>query len=102
MAPAGAQACPRKQRPQTAVGAVEAISQDAPDAVGRLLLECRALKHVIGPGQGRCTSLLSVSSMPEHAATDNRREIHPIGEAMSMLLIREEIDGQWQTTPGQH
>src|SRR5918999_2631780 len=40
--------------------------------------------------------------MPEHPATDNRGEIHPVGEAMSMLLIGQEIDGQRQPAPGQH
>jgi hypothetical protein len=51
MAQAGAEAHSRKQRPQTFVGAVEAIGEDPFDPVRRLLLERRALKLAIGLGQ---------------------------------------------------
>jgi hypothetical protein len=40
--------------------------------------------------------------MPDHAATDDRGEVHFLGETVAVLLIGEEIDGQGQPTPGQH
>jgi hypothetical protein len=102
MAQAVAQARPRKQCPHTFIGAVEAISQDAPDAVGRLLLECRALKHAIGLGQGRRTGVLGVAQMPDDAATDDRGEVHSVCETVTVLFIGQDIGGQGQTTSCQH
>ena len=40
--------------------------------------------------------------MPDHPATDNRGQIHLLGETVAVLLIGQEIDGQRQPTPGQH
>jgi hypothetical protein len=40
--------------------------------------------------------------MPEHSATDNRGEIHLLGETAAVLFIGQEIDGQWEPTPGEH
>ena len=37
-----------------------------------------------------------------HPATDNRGQIHLVGETVAVLLIGQEIDGQRQPTPGQH
>ena len=92
VAQAEAQACTREQRPQTAGRAVKAISQDASDPIGRLMLVCRALKLPIGLGKGRRACLLSVPQMPEHAATDNRGQIHLVGETAAVLFIGEEVD----------
>ena len=43
-----------------------------------------------------------VAQMPDDAATDNRREIHLLGEATAVFFIRQDIRGQWQPTPHQH
>src|SRR5262249_49092483 len=102
MASAEAQACPRKQRPSTVVGAVEAIGQEAPDAGGRLRLACRPLTDAIGLGQGRWASLLRGSPRPDDAATDPRRQIDLPREAAAMRLISPAIAGQNQSTPGPH
>jgi hypothetical protein len=40
--------------------------------------------------------------MLEHAAMDNRRQIHLVGETVTVLFIRQEICGQRQPTPRQH
>jgi hypothetical protein len=40
--------------------------------------------------------------MPEHAAMDNRRQIHLVGETVTVFFIGQDIGRQWQTTPGQH
>src|SRR5438874_3094128 len=102
VAQAGAQARPREQRPQTPGGAVEAIGEDPFDPIRRLLLRRGALKLAIGLGKGRRACLLSVPEMPEHAATDNRGQIHLVGETAAVLLIGEDIDRQRQPTSGQH
>jgi hypothetical protein len=52
--------------------AVEAIDKDAPDPVRRLLVECRALDHLIGLGKGCCTGLRCIVQVPEYPAGDNR------------------------------
>jgi hypothetical protein len=75
MAQTVAQARSRKERAHTFDRAVEAISEDSFDPVRRLLLGGRALKRSIGLGKGRCTRLLGIAEMPEHAATDNRWQI---------------------------
>ena len=33
---------------------------------------------------------------------DNRGQIHLVGQTMAVLFIGQEIDGQWEATPGQH
>jgi len=40
--------------------------------------------------------------MPEHATTDNGREVHFVCQTTAMLLIGQEIGGQRETTPCQH
>jgi hypothetical protein len=40
--------------------------------------------------------------MPDHAAMDNRREVHLLSEAAAVLLIGQEVDGQSQPAPGQY
>ena len=102
VAEAVAQARPRKERPHTLGGAVKAIGEDPFDPIRRLLLGGRALKLAIGLGKGRRTGLLGVAQMPEHAATDNRGQIHLLRETAAVLFIGQEIDGQGQPTPGQH
>src|SRR6266567_1734638 len=66
----------RKQGPQTLRSAVKAIGQDSPDPIRWLLLERRLLERSIRLGKGRRTGLLGVPQMPEHAATDDRGEVH--------------------------
>jgi hypothetical protein len=102
MAEAVAQAHPRKQGPQTPGGAVEAIGQDASDPVRRLLVECRASKLAIGLSQSGGTGVLGISQMPDHPATDNRRQIHLVDETVTMLLVGHEVGGEGQPTPRQH
>ena len=55
---------------------IEAIGQDSPDTIGRLLLERRVLELLVGLGKGRGTGLRSVAQMPEHAPTDNGRQVY--------------------------
>jgi hypothetical protein len=81
---------------------VEAIGQDAPDPIRQLLLERRTLELLIRLGQGRRTGVFGVAQMPEHTATDNRGQIHLLGETVAVLFIRQDIDGEGQTTPGQN
>ena len=102
MAQAVAQACARKQRPHALRGTVKAIRQDTPDPIGRLLLERRALEHLIRLGQGCRTGLLRLAQMPEHAAADDRGHIDLGGETAAMFFIGQDLDGQPQATPGEH
>jgi hypothetical protein len=97
-----AEACPREQRPQALDRTVEPISQDAAHPIGRLLPERRVLKHLIGRSKGRGTGVLRVAYMPEHTTTDNRRQIDLVGETAAVLLVSQEVGGQWQSTPSQH
>jgi hypothetical protein len=91
-----------KERPHTLGGAVEAIGEHPFNPVRRLLVGRRTLKHPIGLGKGRRTGLLRVAEMPDHAATDNRGQIHLGGETAAVLLVNQEIDGERQTALGQH
>ena len=102
MAETVAEARPRKQRPHALEGTVEAIGQNPPDPVRGFLLGCGALKRAVRLGQGRRTGLRGVAQMPEHAAPDDRREIHVLGETMAVFFISQEINRQRQPTPGQH
>jgi hypothetical protein len=102
MAQAVAQARSRKERPQTLGGTVEAIDEDPLDLVRRLLLRRSALKLAIGLREGNRTRLRGISQMPEHSATDNRRQIHLFSETATVLLVGQEIRGQGETTPGEH
>jgi hypothetical protein len=54
-------------------GTVEAISQNPPDPIAGLLVDRRALEHLIRLGQGYRTGLLGIAQMPDHATTDNGR-----------------------------
>jgi hypothetical protein len=101
VAQAGTQARPWKQRAQPLGRAVKAIGEDPFDAVRRLLLGGRALKRPIGLGQSGRTGVLRVPEMPEHATTDNRRQIDFVGQTVTVLLVGQELDGQGQPTPRQ-
>jgi hypothetical protein len=46
---------PREQRPHTFDRAVEAIGEDPPDPIRRLVLERGALKLLIGPSESEAT-----------------------------------------------
>src|SRR5215475_9589732 len=87
MAQAGAEARSRKERPQTLGGTVEAIDEDPLDLVRRLLLRRSALKLAIGLREGNRTRLRGISQMPEHPATDNRRQILFFSETATMRLL---------------
>jgi hypothetical protein len=95
VAQADAEACPRKQRAHTLGGAVESIGEDPFDPIRRLLVDSRMLKHPIRLGEGRRTGLLGIAEMPHHPATDYCGQIHLVGQAVTVLLVGEEIDGQW-------
>lgn len=92
----------REQRPAAFDRAIEAISQDAPDPISRLLLERRTLELLIRLGKDRRTGVFGVAQTPEHTATDNRGQIHLLGETVAVLFISQEIGGEGQTTPGQN
>src|SRR5215216_6011873 len=80
VAEAIAEARARKERAHTLGGAVEAIRQDALDPIGRLVLKRGTLELLIGLGKGYCTGVLGVAQMPDHPATDHRRQIHLVSE----------------------
>src|SRR2546426_11408494 len=42
------------------------------------------------------------SQMPDHAATDNRGQIHLVGETAAVLFIGDEIWRQRQSAPGEY
>jgi hypothetical protein len=46
--------------------------------------------------------VFGVPQMPDDPSTNDRGEIHPVGETVTVLLIGEEIGGQRQVTPRQH
>jgi len=101
VAEAGAETRSREKGPHALDRTVEAISEDPPDAIGWLLLERRALEHLIRLGKGSRTGLRGRAQVPEDSAADHRGQIHLLSETTAMLLIGEDIDGQWQATPGQ-
>src|SRR6266446_3025709 len=101
VAQAGTKTCPREQRPHTAGRAVEAIGQDASDAIARLLGERRTLEHLVGLGKSYGTVLRCITEMPEYPATDNRGQVDLLGETVTVLLVSQEIGGQRQPTPRQ-
>jgi hypothetical protein len=102
VAQAEAETRPRKQGPHTLCGAVEAIGEDPLDPVRRLRLGGRALTLAIGLGKGGGTGVLGLSQMPDHPATDNRRQVDFVSETVTMLLVGQEVGGQRQPTPRQH
>src|SRR4029453_17649372 len=72
------------------------------DLIGWLLVDRHALELLIRVGKGRCAGVLGVPQMPDHATTDNGRQVHFVCPTAAMLLISEEIDRQRQSTPGEH
>jgi hypothetical protein len=101
VAQADAEARSREQRAQARGRAVETIGEYPSDPIRRHVLDRRTLKLPIRLGQGRGTGLLRVPQMPEHAATDDRGEVHLLGETAAVLFIGEAIDRQREPTPGQ-
>ncbi|HSX79701.1 MAG TPA: hypothetical protein VLQ80_14165 [Candidatus Saccharimonadia bacterium] len=97
VAQAIAKARPREQRPHTFDRAVEAIREDAPDPIRRLVLGRRTLEGLIGLGKGCRTGLRGVAQMPDHPPLNNRRQIDLVSETVTVLFIGEEIRGQGQT-----
>jgi hypothetical protein len=89
------------QGPQTLGGAVEAISEDPFDPIGRLPLPGGALKRAIGLRKGHRTGLRGITQMPAPTPTDYGRQVHCVGQTRAVLLIGEKIEGQGETTPGQ-
>jgi len=102
VAEAGAETRPREERAHALGGAVEAIGQNASDALGWLLVDCRAWERLIGLGQGCRTGLLNVAQLPEHTAADNRRQIDLVRETATGLFIGRKLGGEGQPAPGEH
>jgi hypothetical protein len=102
VAEAIAEAHPWKQRPNAFDGTVEAISENPPDPIGRLVLDRRALEFLIGLGEGCCTSVLGVAKVPDDTTADNRGQIHFVSQTVTVLFISQKIGGEGQTTPTQY
>jgi hypothetical protein len=102
VAQAGAEARPRQQRAPTLGRAVAAVGEGPLDAGRRLLRDCRALERLLGLGKGRGPGILGVPEMPEHPPLDHRGQIPLLPETGAWCLIRQDRDGQWPPTPGQH
>ncbi len=102
VAQAEAQARVRKQRPYTLGRAVKAIGESAPHVVRWVMRQGRALKHAIGLGERRRAFGRAVTQMPDDTTTDDRGQVDPLGEAVAVFLIGQDIRRQWQPTPGQH
>jgi len=81
---------------------VEAIRQDAPNSRGRVLLGGRVLKLPVRLGKGHRTLVFGIPQMPDDPSTNDRGEIRPVGETVTVFLIGKEIGGQRQVTPRQH
>src|SRR6266436_8349677 len=69
---------------------------------GSCWMERCPLKLPIGLRKGGRTGGLGVAEVPEHATTDNGREIDLGSKTATVLLVGQEIRGQGQTTPGEH
>src|SRR5262245_38479511 len=54
------------------------------------------------PGSQLRPGVLRMAGVPEHAATDNRGQIHLRRETATVLLVGQEGDRQWQPAPRQH
>jgi hypothetical protein len=91
-----------KERAQTLGGAVEAIGEDPPAAIRRLLLGRGTVERPLGLGQGCGPGVLGVPQVPDDAATDDRGELHLRCEAAAVFCLRADIRGQRQPTPRQH
>src|SRR5262249_28879784 len=88
-------------RAHTPGRAVKAIGKDPFDAVRRLLVDGRALEHLIRLGKGGRTGLCRIAQVPEDTASDNRGQVHLLRETTTVLLVGQEVDRQWQPTAAQ-
>jgi hypothetical protein len=102
VAEAGTETRPREECAHASGGVVKAIGQHASDALGWLLVDCRAWERLIGLGKGCRTCLLNVAQMPEHTAADNRRQIDLVHETATALFIGWKLGGEGQLAPGEH
>jgi hypothetical protein len=96
------QAHSRKQRAHTLGRTVEPIDQNAPDPIGWLLLNRRALELLIGLRKGSRTGLRSVAQVPDNTAADNGGQVHFVSQAVTVLLVCQEVGRQGESTPRQH
>ena len=64
--------------------------------------EMPPVKLPIGLGKGHYTGVLRIPQMPDHATTDNRRQIDLVSETAAVLLVSQEVGGQGQSTSCQH
>jgi len=102
VAEAVAETCPREECAHALGGAVEVIDQNASDARGWLLVDCRAWERLTGLGKGCRTGLLNVAQMLEHTAADNRRQTDLVRETAIELFIGQKLGGEGQPAPGEH
>ena len=96
-----AQACSRKERPHTCGRAVEAIGEDSPDLIGRLLLERRALELLVGLSKGHGTGGFGIAQVPQDTTTQTIVGRYFLGQTAAVLLIRQKYRER-QPTPGEH
>ena len=89
MAQAGAQARSREERAHTFDRAVEAIGEDTPDPIRRLLLGGGALERLIGLVKGGRTGRLRIAQMPEHATADDRGQVDTHG--LTPVALAKEV-----------
>jgi len=102
VAEAVAETRPREERAHALGGAVEVIDQNASDALGWFLVDCRAWERLTGLGKSCRTGLLNVAQMPEHTAADNRRQTDLVRETAIGLFIGQKLGGEGQPAPGEH
>src|SRR5215470_9149880 len=102
MTPAKAQARSWKQGPHTADGTVKAIGESPLYLVRGLMLTGSLLELAIGRGKRRRALGVAVPQMPDDTATDDGGQIDPLGEAVAVFLIGQDISWQRQTTLDQH
>src|SRR5207302_3916667 len=102
MAEAVAETHPWKERPHALGRAIKAIGESPFDPVRWLVLDRYTLKLPIGLRKGNCTGLRGIAQMPDHAPMNNGRQVDFSCQTRAVLLIGEDIDGQSESTPGQH
>src|SRR3989442_13718289 len=66
------------------------------------MLKGSLLELAIGRGEGGGTFGVAVPQVPEHTATDNGRQIDPIGETATVFLIGQKVCRQRQATLDQY
>src|SRR5712691_6352847 len=66
------------------------------------MLKGSLLELAIGRGEGGGTFGVAVPQVPEHTATDNGRQIDPIGETATVFLIGQKVCLQRQATLDQY